>query len=121
MTELPSSRAGAGDLRHRVTFQKQSVVDDGMGNTVAGPWEDQFTVAAGVIAKFGGEAVLAARLTGQQPYQLIVRQSEQTRQIAVDWRVQDARTGIELAIRSIVDPDDSHAWFEMLCQSGVAA
>ena len=111
----------AGELRHRVTFAKRGVLDDGMGNEITGPWEDQFTVAASVLARFGGEAVLAARLAGTQPYTVIVRQSAQTRQIGVDWRATDARSGLELAIRSIVDPDDQHAWFEMLCQSGVAA
>ena len=117
---IPGSATGAGDLRHRVTFAKRSIFDDDMGNEVSGPWEDQFTVAACVLAKFGGEAVLAARLTGQQPYQVIVRQSTQTRQIATDWKARDARSGLELAIRSIIDPDDSHQWFELLCQSGVA-
>jgi SPP1 family predicted phage head-tail adaptor len=111
----------AGDLRHRVTFAKRAVIDDGMGNEIMGPWQDQFTVAASVLARFGGEAVLAARLTGTQTYTLIVRQSAQTKQIGVDWRATDARSGLELAIRSIVDPDDEHAWFELLCQSGAAA
>jgi head-tail adaptor len=111
----------AGDLRHRMTFAKRSMVDDGMGNEITGPFVDQFTVAAALQARFGGEAVLAARLTGAQPYTIIVRQSTQTRQIGVDWRATDARSGLELAIRSIVDPDDDHAYFEMLAQSGVAA
>jgi head-tail adaptor len=117
---IPSSANAAGDLRHRVTFSKRGTIDDGMGNEVAGPWEDQFTVVASVLAKFGGEAVLAARLTGQQPWQIVVRQSTQTKQIATDWRAKDARSGLEFAIRSIVDPDDSHQWLELLCQSGVA-
>lgn len=111
----------AGDLRHRVTFARRSTIDDGMGNEISGPFVDQFTVAASVLARFGGEAVLAARLAGTQPYTVIVRQSAETRQIGTDWRATDARSGLELAIRSIVDPDDQHAYFEMLCQSGVAA
>jgi head-tail adaptor len=111
----------AGDLRHRVTFAKRQTIDDGMGNVISGDWQDQFTTAASVVARFGGESVLAARLAGQQPYTVIVRQSAQTKQIGVDWRAKDARSGLELAIRSIVDPDDAHAYFEMLCQSGVAA
>ena len=109
----------AGDLKHRITFAKRDVTDDGMGNEVA-EWTDQFTVQASLQARFGGESILAARLGGVQTYLIVVRQSEQTRQIGVDWRATDARSRLELAIKTIVDPLDDHAYFEMLCQSGVA-
>lgn len=110
----------AGDLKHRIVFAKRDMTDDGMGNEVA-EWTDQFTVQAALQARFGGEAVLAARLGGVQTYLITVRQSAQTKQIGVDWRATDARSGLELAIKSIVDPMDDHAYFEMLAQSGVAA
>jgi hypothetical protein len=41
--------------------------------------------------------------------------------IAEDWRARDVRSGVEYAIRSIVDPDDRRVWLEILAQTGSAA
>lgn len=109
-----------GQLRHRIAFDKRQNADDGMGNTQSG-FAEQFVVWAGVQAKLGGEAVTAARLTGQQPVNITVRQSAQTRLIAADWQARDTKTGIVYAIRSIVDPDDRREFFEILTQTGVAS
>lgn len=115
---------GAGELRHRVAFDRREDVNpdapDDLGNTQS-EFVEQFVVSAKVQAKFGGEAVTAARLTGQQPVTIIVRQSSRTRLITVDWRARDVRSGVEYAIRSIVDPDDRRAYFEILTQTGTAA
>ncbi|MGM5018722.1 head-tail adaptor protein [Tardiphaga sp. 367_B4_N1_1] len=114
----------AGQLSHRVSFQKRQDINpdapDDLGN-VQSVFVEQFVVAAKVQAKFGGEAVVAARLVGQQPVTIVVRQSSQTNQIQPDWRAVDARSGTEYAIRSIVDPDDGGAFWEILTQTGVAA
>lgn len=113
----------AGELRHRVAFEKRQDVNpdapDDFGNTQS-VFVEQFVVAAKVQARFGGETVTAARLTGQQPFTITIRQSNQSRQITTDWRARDAKSGELYNIRSITDPDDSRAWFDMLCQSGVA-
>lgn len=111
---------GSGQLRHRIAFDMRQTVDDGMGNTQAG-FVEQFVVWAGVQAKFGGEAVAAARLTGQQPVTITVRQSAQTRLIATDWQARDVNSGQIYAIRSIADPDDRRAFLEILTQTGVAS
>jgi hypothetical protein len=73
-----------------------------------------------VEARFGGEGVTAARLSGQQPVTITVRQSSQTRQITTDWRGADAGSGQIYNTRSIADPIDAHAFLELLCQAGVA-
>jgi head-tail adaptor len=117
------SQTRAGDLRHRIAFDKRQDVNPDapldLGNTQSA-FVEQFVVAAKVEARFGGETVTAARLAGQQPVTITVRQSTQTRLITTDWRARDARTGTIYNIRSIVDPDDRRAFLEMLCQSGVA-
>lgn len=114
----------AGDLNHRMAFAKREQVNPDspadLGNTESS-FVEQFQVFAKVQAKFGGEAVTAARLTGQQPVTITVRQNSMTRQITTDWRAIDVNEGTEYAIRSIVDPDDSGAYFEILTQTGVAA
>jgi SPP1 family predicted phage head-tail adaptor len=114
----------AGELNHRVAFDKRIEVNpdapDDLGNTQSA-FEEQFIVWAKVQAKFGGEAVTAARLTGQQPVTIVVRQSTNTEQITEDWQARDTQTGKVYAIRSIVDPDDSGSFFEILTQTGVAS
>jgi head-tail adaptor len=114
----------AGELRHRIAFDKRQDVNpdapDDLGN-VQSVFVEQFVVWAKVQAKFGGEAVAAARLVGQQPVTIVVRSSAQTRRIATDWRARDVCTGTIYAIRSIVDPDDRRQWLEILTQTGVAA
>lgn len=113
----------SGELRHRVAFDRRLDVNpdapEDLGNTQSS-FVEQFVVSAKVRAKFGGEAVVAARLQGQQPVTIVVRQSSLTLQIKEDWRARDARDGTEYAIRSITDPDDGGAWLELLCQTGVA-
>lgn len=122
-----------GRLQHRITFDKRVDVDDGYGNPQAG-WAEQFTVWGEVRAKLGGEAVTAARLQSQNTVNITVRRSRKTSLVRGDWRARDALsgvwetrdgipvwTGIEYAIKSIVDPDDGGAWIEILCQSGAAA
>jgi hypothetical protein len=114
----------AGELSHKVAFDKRQDINpdapDDLGN-VQSVFVQQFVVSAKVQAKFGGEAVTAARLTGQQPVTIVVRQSSLTNQIQPDWRARDVRSGIEYAIRSIVDPHDGGAFWEILTQTGVAA
>jgi SPP1 family predicted phage head-tail adaptor len=109
----------AGALRHRIAFDRRESADDGYGNTKA-DFVEQFVVWAGVEARFGGEAVTAARLSGQQPLTITVRRSEQTAQITPDWRARDTQSGEIYNIRSIADPTDRAAFLELLCQSGVA-
>jgi SPP1 family predicted phage head-tail adaptor len=112
---------GAGDLKWRIAFDKRVTVDDGYGNE-QGAFAEQFVVAAHLKPRFGGEAVIAARLQGHQPVTITVRQSTQTRLITPDWRARDVRTSEVYAIRSpAVDPDGKRQWLEFLCQTGVAA
>lgn len=113
----------AGDLRSRVTFAQRAATSDGYGNAL-GDWADQFTVAARIQPRLGGEAVLAARLQGTQPVTIRVRQSSQTREIDATWRAIDARKGTVFNIRSVVDPYEHTAehgrWIDILAEAGVA-
>lgn len=114
----------AGELRHRVAFDKREDVNPDapldLGNTTS-VFREQFVVSAKVMAKLGGEAVTAARLTSQQPVNITVRRSSQTIQIKEDWQARDVRSGTVYAIRSIIDPDDRRQWIEILTQTGVAS
>jgi SPP1 family predicted phage head-tail adaptor len=95
------------------------MVEDDYGNEMA-EWQFQFTIPAGVRARLGGEQVLAARLTGVQPYTVTVRQCDVSTPVSTDWKIHIEDLNLDLAIVSIVDPNDKRAYFDMLCQSGVA-
>ncbi|MCV9907054.1 head-tail adaptor protein [Brucella sp. HL-2] len=125
------NRSGAGSLGSKVTFQRRENVDDGLGST-RGMWVDQFTVAARLTPKFGGnaEGLVASRLVSQQPYNLTVRASGKTRQITAAWRAYDARAGVAVGdngeqrpnrvfgIKTVVNPDEQNAYLEMLVIEG---
>lgn len=112
----------SGDLTERVTLAKRSETnpDDprDIGN-VEGAWVDQGTVWAQFIHLRGGEEVLAGRLQGRHTQVIRVRASTLTRAIATDWRVTDARTGVQFAIRDVT-LDPGRAAIDLLCESGVA-
>lgn len=110
---------GAGERRHLIAFEKRVDAEDGYGNT-RGAFAEQFQLRAKLQAKFGGEAVSAARLAGEQPVVIVVRRCADSLQVTPAWRARNVRTGEIYNIRSIADPADQCADLEMLCQSGVA-
>jgi len=117
-----SKRTKIGDLWHRITFDKrQNTNPDSpadLGNTQS-IFVEQFTVWAAVAARLGGETVMAARLTGQQPVTITVRQTTDTFNIGLDWRARDVDLGVSYAVCSIVDPYDDGEFFDILVQTGV--
>lgn len=113
---------GAGQLRERVTFQRRDQVPDGHGNDSSGGWTDQFSEPARLTPRLGGEEVIAARMTGTQPYVLRVRASTRTRGINPAWRAYDARRGMGesgdparlFEILSIANVDERGAYLDLL-------
>ena len=111
----------AGDLRERIAFEKREAgEDDGYGNTEA-TWKVQFIVWAQVIPRLGGETVLAARLSGTQPYTIRIRSSSSTRLITPEWRARHERDGTIYNIRSIANPDMKDRYLDLLVDTGVAS
>ncbi|MGV8830340.1 MAG: head-tail adaptor protein [Devosia sp.] len=112
----------AGALRERVKCQMAGPGDDGWDGSLpgAGEFATQFTVAAGMKPRTGGEGVDAARLGGSQPYVVTVRNTPQTRQISTAWRLVDARN--ELRVFAVTsppaDPDGKNQWLEFLATEG---
>ncbi|WAX93192.1 head-tail adaptor protein [Aminobacter sp. NyZ550] len=115
---------GAGQLRNRVNCQFKGPATDEFGNPVPGGavWQTAFSVRAGFRPRNGGEAVMAGRLQGVQPYIVTVRQSSNTRQITPTWRLVDANDATRIFnVRSLADPDNQGAWLELLVEQGVAS
>ncbi|MGO7185294.1 head-tail adaptor protein [Rhizobium brockwellii] len=116
-----SDKRGAGKLREKLLFQRRAIVDDGMGNEQSGDWETKFTAAAELIPLRGGEPVLAARLSGVQPYIIRIRSCAAAREVTTAWRAVDARQQSKtFNITAAVDPDNKNAWLDIMATQGVA-
>lgn len=119
---MPAKRSGAGSLNCLVTFQRRVSQDDGYGNPISGPWQDEFTEPARLTPRLGNEEVIASRLQGIQPYTLSVRSSTNTRQITPAWRAYDARAGLAESgepkrtfnIKAIANVDERNAYLDLL-------
>lgn len=111
-----------GQMRFRLHCQAEGSAEDELGNPVpdGGPFETRFTVSASMIPRNGGEAVIAGRLEGRQPFIVTVRSSELTRQITSEWRLVDARTDKVFAVKTAADPDGKRQWIDLLVEEGVA-
>jgi len=110
--------ATTGELRYRMDAQVRSQVDDGYGNTQAGPFATQGSFSAKIQFLRGGETVMADRLTGKQPAIITIRSSAFTRSLDTAWRLVDS-SGNAWNIRAITDPNGKRAWLEILAEKGV--
>lgn len=103
-------------LNERVTFQQPKSRDPNepdYGETYEG-WQDVFTVPARLKPRMGSETVIASRLQGVQPYNLIVHSSRQSRLVTPAWRVKNARSNDVYNIKSVINPDETNQYLEML-------
>lgn len=116
---MTAKRPTAGQLRERVNIQAFTEVDDGYGGTTL-EFATVATVAAGFRPLRGGEAVLASRLAGTQPFIVTMRSSVATRAITPAYKLQDARnTARMFDIKSVAAPDGKGAWLELLVEQVV--
>ena len=108
----------AEEMRESWTFsRREAPVDDGYGNA-NGEFVDQFTVAARVRPRIGGEEVFAARMEGRTLASVTIRYSPAAAGITSDWRATDTRTGDVWNIRAPpVNPDEKKQWLEMTCEA----
>lgn len=103
--------------------------DDGAGNRV-GDWGPAggavaapvFTLTrpARIAPRTGGEEVQAARLAGTSQWDIWVRSDAGTRQIRVEDRAVDVRTGQTFNIRYIANLDERGRFLLLQCEAGVA-
>jgi head-tail adaptor len=114
------TKPGAGRMREKLLFQSPANIPDEYGNEQTA-WADEFTTAAELIPLKGGEPVLAARLTGVQPYIIRIRGSAAARGITTAWRAIDARNQNRIFnIRSVANTDQKNAWLDIMAEDGVA-
>ncbi|MEZ0212439.1 MAG: head-tail adaptor protein [Xanthobacteraceae bacterium] len=110
-----------GELRGIVAWEYRMAVNDRLGDPNSGPWAEAFRCSARLTPLVGSEAVIASRLQGVQPYLIRVRVSSQTRQITTEWRARNARTGVEMAIKTISNRDEKGQFLDIMAVEGIAA
>ena len=114
-----ASPRGGGPLVQLVAFDKRQPADDGYGNTIAGPFVEQFQQRAVYIYLRGSEPVTATRLESRQALIVRIRNSAQSRQVGEDWQARDVHAGTLFNIRTIT-LDNSRAYLDLLVECGVA-
>ena len=108
-------------LRERVRFERRvATAGDGAGNTLPETWTP-FYICAGRLRPINGrEEVLAQKLGGVQPFELVVRCCRQAEQVTTDDRAVNDRTGAPYDITAIQNPDERRSYLSMLVRAGVA-
>lgn len=110
----------SAELRDKVSFERRAGTVN-VGGVVKADWQALGVVrSARVVARMGGEGVMAARLTATQPFEITVRYDSGTRTITTDDRVVDARDpGRVWAIKSIGEVEGGRdRWLNLLCEAG---
>ena len=113
----------AEKFKHQLKFQRRADLVDDYGNS-SSDFADVFTEPAELILpRFGNEAVVGARLAGQQPIIIRVRLNARTAQIRADWRAVDARNSalVYALTAPPIDRDQTRRWLELPAVHGAAA
>lgn len=110
---------GAGDLRHRVEFQRRAEGDDGYGNPLQG-WADLgISRACSLVPTRGGESVQAGRVAGTASWDCWVRNDSGTRSLRTGDRAIDARDPSRtFNIVFVGDMDGDRTWLLVQLASG---
>lgn len=108
---------GAGQLRKRVTFEREQRSADGAGGAAV-KWVPELTVWGGLITERGRERLEAGRLESANTAILKVRSSSAARCIDASYRAQI--DGVSYQVRSIDNPDQRNKYLEMVVERGVA-
>ena len=113
-----AQKNGAGQLREIFSAQARQQVEDEYGNTV-GSWVEQSRHRVSLVARRGGEAVIAGRLQGTVNYIVTARYCVAAAAITPDHRFVDERTGVAYAIHTAV-PRPKRDYIDFDVEIGVA-
>jgi hypothetical protein len=112
-------------LREPARFERRLAVSDGFGNAV-GAWDTAGPAVFEGFAQFnpinGREQVLADKLGGVQPYEVVIRRCDASALIAPQHRVVRTRTGETFDITGVQGVGDRPVpmYLSILCVKGKA-
>jgi head-tail adaptor len=110
----------AGELTTPVEFQaREPLAAPGDENgTAIGAWRHQFFAHAKLVPLRRSETVIAARLSGVQPYVMTIRDHTAAKSLATDWRVINRRTGETFNIRTVERDPMKRGQVECVIEAG---
>lgn len=104
----------AGDLRHRVTLQQETRVEDGYGGFTV-TWADVATVWAGIQPISGNEALVARQLQDSITHKVVMRYRAG---VVAAMRLKFGTRVFN--IREVRNFDERNWKLELRCEEGVA-
>lgn len=108
--------AGAGGMTTQLLLQRRGLDENG---DPLGDWETAAQVSAEITWLRGGEAVMQARLQGQQPVVLRVYKTDITRQVTAAWRAVDLLDPAQVfAIQARTPSAKDPNCFELMAKMG---
>jgi SPP1 family predicted phage head-tail adaptor len=107
----------AGKRSDRITFQRQSVSDDGYGNVMSN-WSNLLTCWADMLERLGGEKIQSGALEAPRLATIRVLRAPET--LAVTEADRIVARGQTWNIRSIAAVGRTNEELEMLCETQVA-
>lgn len=115
--------AGAGPMRERVRFQRRRPETDQFGN-VLGEWATLAERAAQIRPMRGAEQIVAGKLEGRAPVEIVVRWDTLlgtgATALATDDRAVDLRNGTVWNVRSVENRDQRRRYLTIIAEAGVA-
>jgi SPP1 family predicted phage head-tail adaptor len=109
--------ARAGQMRDRITLQRETEVSDGGGGYELG-WFTVATVWGQLMPERGNERVENGRMEASVGAVLRIRYSSDVAEVSAGWRA--VVDGEEYNIRSVTQPDRRNRIIEMTVDRGVA-
>jgi SPP1 family predicted phage head-tail adaptor len=103
-----------GELRHRITFEKRSIVSDGMGGATE-TWEEYDTAWAAIWPTSAKEQIVANAPSMVVTHRIRVRYHST---INASWRVKFGTR--YFTIISIVNHEEANRWLDLLCKEAKA-
>lgn len=112
----------AGKRRKLVLMQKRGEGEDEYGNPQSDAFATLFESTAELIPLKGSEPVIAARLTGVQPYVVRIPSCAAAREVTTAWRIVDKRDPRRIFnITSIADMDQKNRMLDIMATQGEAS
>ena len=103
----------AGSLRHKITFQQLTVVNDTWGHS-AETWTDQVTTHAAIWTLRGVERIESMKLDNEITHKIRVRYK---RGLHPKMRIKFGERYFN--ILSMIDPDERHIYYEIMANEEI--